>query len=298
MSRLVMPTYDQTIVAIREAVLDLSPVSCFTVKKQGFVLSALTDKLSFATTVPDEVKEILYADNPKLYDVLLKCNELGIETGIEKGYVPNEQSKYIVPVESKAITDAYMLKRKNYFSVEEINVVITDFFWRFLDKAFSCETPDDAQTMMDDYLCYADVQRMVLWVAFHLLEKRRMNQASADFLKQQNSEALDVCDDKVANITQQVTTRVGDSFTIVEQETDTGLGFEDFSALWGDKYAYLTKLQLYIRTRYEQLFGDFSLRESTVNSTSVVMEKYWQPYAYVDTHTLSELTTDVLLPAL
>ena len=91
------------------------------------------------------------------------------------------------------------------------------------------------------------------------------------------------------------TTRVGDVFTEMEKTDESGTGLDGFTSLWGDKYSYLTKLQLYIRSMFEKQFQDYSLRDNAMISQTFTMDKTWERSSWINPHLFSNDTYGVLV---
>jgi hypothetical protein len=136
---------------------------------------------------------------------------------------------------------------------------------------------------------------MIVWVAYWLVDKKRANMAANESLRELNEESF-VSSDELINFLPEVSTRVGDTFTVTERSDEIGEGTADFTALWGDKFKFLTKHQLYLRNLLEGRFDDFSLRENRIIVGNLTIEKHYSDFSYVNTHSLSPVTKDIFLP--
>lgn len=292
-------TYAELIKAIRELALDVGPVSCFSIAKQDFLYTKAVNggvpqfALHSALGTPPPAPVFLnISAYPKLYDMLNYMNAQGAVTSLSMDYVPDELSNMLVDAAAQAITNPFVLRRSNYFSLESIELKIYEYFRRYYtDYVLDIDEWDPETYIKATY--NVEFPKIALWCAYWLIDKKRMSYAAVSYLKQNNGEP-DIDTEEFINYSKNITTKLGDTHTIVEAPDEVGLGFKDFSALWGDKYSFLGKLQLYLRSKFEAGFCDYSLRENTVNSQDFILEKHWSLYAYVDTLSLSELTKDVL----
>lgn len=287
------PTLENAVKAVREVALDLSPVACYSYKKQGFALTVAPNDLT--VTDGTESHNSTLTDT-KLYEQLNFLALLEDSTvTLSMDYAPMEDASELVEVSDKALDSAYTILRERYFTTASIKRTMLDFFLRYYYDHRLLTNSYDLEGL---YGCidFAETQKLILFTAFYLLEEKRKNYAANKQLRKLNNEDVD-CDEPMVNRMEEVSAKVGDSFKATETYDDTGLAFNDFSALWGDKYSFLTKLQLSIRTKFEQLFGDMSLRETTVGASYVPLEKHWINSAHYDTYDLSSLSKDLLSDA-
>lgn len=284
-------SYQQAIRSIREVVLDTSPVQCFNVSGQGF--SFKKDGNGFVI----DTDTYTFEQVEKYYDLIRKLRAKEVTIEILPDYVTTEKSDLTSDFDYADITTSKLVARENYFSDYTIEKVMEEFFANYLSYD---AIPKTTERMFND-LDYMWRKKLILWVAYYLVDRKRMNYASVSEMirLQSNSTSTEGCvnDSQFKNTEKTITTRVGEVFTVTERETDSGKGLDGFTDFWGDKYGYFTKLQLYIRDRFEKQFKDFSLRDDCMISQSFTMEKNWQEFAWVDTHNMSEYTRDVLNPS-
>lgn len=281
-------SYVQAIRSIRELILDVGLVQCFKLYEQDLSFS----KTSTEFQVDTEVK-LIGPDNDlyKLYDLIGFLAEKSVKYDILPDYVATEFVGGLIDFDiPKVGEDGYVVKAKHYFTDETIETVMVDFFANYM--------PFDGieRSVVDifDKLTYYQKRKLILWVAFHLVDKRRMQMASTSvMIGLANGDSL--LGSTFENKQLEVTTRIGEVYTETERIMDDGTGANNLTSLWGDKYSYLTKLQLYIRGKFEKLFSDFSLRDDVAVSQTFTMEKTWQNDAWIDTHEWSYDTLGVLV---
>jgi len=292
---------NEIVTSVRELILDINPVSCFTLQKQGLSFSANTEK---AEVTGSTNATLLYSEAPKFYDLVSFLKDKGVDVKLSIDYVPLDYSSSLKDIPTVSLDSPKEIMRRNYFSVEMIYKTVLDHFQKFYDYEYSPYVDTfvyfNGSAELDRMLgvmTTREQQKVVLWAAYFLIEERRKNTASMNFLRTKNGEVDDLCAGAgdFRNRYQETTTKVGETFVLREGQEELGKVEQDFTALWGDKYDFLTKLQLSIRDRFEKLFNDYSLRDSTINSTSFVLEKNWISHAYADTLSLSLFTKDLLL---
>tara|TARA_Y100000034_G_scaffold29728_1_gene36150 strand:+ start:27894 stop:28871 length:978 start_codon:yes stop_codon:yes gene_type:complete len=321
MSRLVTDIkYQEAFRTIRELIQDVNPVQAFKVIGQGF--SFVKNSQGFI------INGNLYtfAQAPKFYDLSKILRSEGLDVRVMPSFVaseftntlddviypsdytpptfdengdlltegampevpePEEGAEPVEPVDGELI-----LTRENYFSTPVIEKLMEDFCFDYLDFL---GIPRTLSTIFGG-LEYYTKRKMIYWVAYYLIDRKRMNFASAQEMMRLNGD--DECNSsgELINKNEEITTKIGDSFTVRESINEEGKGVEGFTSLWGDQYSYLTKLQLWIRHRFEKQFKDFSLRDDCLITQSFFLEKGWEPSAYFDTINYSIYTEDLMLP--
>lgn len=284
------PSYQEVIRAVRELIFDVHAVPCFEVN------TTLPDKSAMDYLTKDNLSIQKSEDNIKVtwyYELINLLRQKGFSPLLSVDYAPNESISTMFSVDKGIMNgkDMVTVYRENYFSKNTIEKVFVDFFDTYLAPI---ESYSDTETFYR-YLTAVQTKALTLWTAYYLVDKQRMQYASNAYLKKKNEEPEASCDEPVVNSEQQVSTGVGDTFEVMEELKDEGKGFEGFSALWGDKYSYLSKLQLYLRGKFEAVTGDYGLRDNALISSDTHLYKDWRPYAHVDTFALSEFTKDFLL---
>jgi hypothetical protein len=302
----------EVMAAIREVILDVNPVSCFTVQKQGFSFT-LTSTLASLIDSGGNAINFSISGNTKLYMLVQWLQAQGATTSLLEDYVPLEYCSSLFPQSGIGITNAVSIKRGCYYSDQTICHILNNYCRKFYEHDFMVMLQSPVPYIGENYsgadlydvnvspygissLDRRDRGKMTLWCSYFLLEERRKNSASLAFLKNKNgdADAADCVKGDYRNLIEDTMTKIGDSFAITDKQQADGSGEKDFTALWGDKYQFLTKLQLYIRERYEKIFGDYSLRDNVMVSTGFSIEKNWMYESYANTTTLSGFADDLL----
>lgn len=279
-------SYNQALRSIREIILDTNPVQCFNVSGQDFLFKKGT------TEVALDSDTYTFSEVEKFYDLMNRLRDKDVTIEVLPDFVSTEYTKEAVNFNYPSILEAKTISRGRYFSDYTIEKVIEDFY------AYYCPyfgVPRSVQDIFSD-LDYFDRRKLVFWVAYYLVDKKRMNYAtSSEIIRLQTDANGEICgtDGELKNTSTSITTRVGEVFSVTEKE-DNGSEFDGFTSFWGDKYSYYTKLQLWIRDRFEKQFKDFSLRDDAMISQSFTLEKGWENMAWVNTMDFSRVTTDIM----
>ena len=279
--------------AIRELILDVSPVTLAKVKGQGFSFSK-----SSTDVVVDGVS-YTFEELPKVYDLMELLREKLTEDDdllVEPDFVATEYTEGLQNFNhtfEPQTAEYFTLKRKRYFSDRAILDMMIEYYME--NFQFTDSRGVTVERIYSD-LNYLDHRKLILWVAYYLIDRKRMLYASSQVLtSQQNGESEGL---SFKNTSRTITAKVGDAFTETINEGaeggETGKGLEGFTALWGDQYSYLAKLQLWIRSRFEKQFADYSLRDNALVSSRLILEKSWSPDTYMDTTNFSRSTLDLI----
>jgi hypothetical protein len=296
--------YDQILVAIRELIMDVSPVQSFSVKKAtpGFSFSK-SDTQVIIDSVPYAIGS---AEVLKIYHLMPLLIAKGASVDVLPDHVALELTSSLQNFNFLAAAleaaDGATVSRSNYFSAETIDGVIEDFFNMYQPPLYWDNVPREVSSIVNT-LDYLDTRKLAYWTAYYLIDRKRMLVATSSVAQKKNTFSTVApgssgggCDDDASLVNKErtVTMKIGDSFTVTETNAKQDEQPVGLTSIWGDNYEFLTKLQLYLRDRYERLFRDYSLRDNVAVSTTVTLEKGWTPFAYYDTHDLSQFTRDIL----
>lgn len=283
--------YNRALRTIRELVLDTNPVQCFKVSGQDFLFKK--DSSGFGL----DTDTYTFSELEKFYDLMSILRDKKVTISILPDFVATEYCSLTENFNYPSIQEEKAVYRKNYFSDELIERVMEEFF------AYYSPYDGIPKTVRTIYggLDYFNRRKLIFWVAYYLVDRKRMNYASAGEMIRLNSDdgnGGEICgtEGELKSIDTTITTRVGEVFSVTERISDDGSGTEGFTSYWGDKYSYFTKLQLWIRDRFEKQFKDFSLRDDAMISQTFSLEKGWEPSAWVDTINFTRDTYDILQP--
>lgn len=269
-------TYVQALKSIREVVLDVGLVHSFKVSGQDLIFKKTDDVITIGDKDIDFKSDEAFKNLYSLFGLLV---EKGVEVEILPDYVATEfisgLNNFDITIEKTG--EPKTIYSKNYFTTDTIELVVIDFF----DRYVYFDGVERTTEQIFNTLSYIMKRKLILWVSFYLIDKRRMQMASTKFLI--NRANGDSCGGELKNKNIDVTVRVGEVYTENERTEEDGNGLKGFTSLWGDKYNYFTKLQLYIRSRFEKMFNDYSLRDDAMITQSFTLEKHWQGDAWVDT---------------
>lgn len=280
-------TFVQAKRTIRELVMDLGLVNCFTAVGQDLSLFKDNSKI----VIGGEEHQIVEGEFDRLYDLVGLLVDKNVSTEFLIDYVPTDTLHNLRNFNITLKSDEpYTIQSKNYFSDEVIESLMLDFFAQYMCYDGVPRTTED----MFGQLQYVERRKLIFWVSFWLLDRKRMLYASAKNLINISN---GICDTEYKNTSRDTTVRVGETYTENERVEDDGDGLSGFTSLWGDKFSYLTKLQLYLRNKFEILFGDYSLREDSIKMSNLEISKTWQNDAWIDTLSYSYDTYNILVGA-
>lgn len=291
-------TLSEALWLIREVSQDISPVGCFELTLPGFSVSVapLTGDVSWTIKGSGAVATVSPL-RPTLASLLYELEVLdgAPKTVVSLDYDPKAPITALLPrigVTMEEMAPA-VLRRSFYYTDAQIQEQMLSYLQAKLGDRLGSNYSNTVEYWVEYNMHHDHVQQMVLWCAFWLLDSRRQTMSGAKFMR---DKALGMeSEERLVNRSQSITTRVGDTYTMVESEQPDGMAAANSTNLWGDQYSYLAKLQLHIRSRLEKLYQDFSLRDNLIINSTFSIEKNWRPNDYVDGSRLSGSATDILL---
>lgn len=298
--------------AVRELTFDRFIIPAFAIKaKAGFGVSiqpklidetetALVKRGSYLTLWEKQGEE----QNNIIEIDLLACTleevmERLIEEGIVVAYTPYfrgaERGTTLIKV-TKELEEDFTAFRKYFFSDEEIIHVVVRYYERVL--GIRGEITDEVISQLKR----PSEQHLAIWVAYHLVDKRRLYENAASSIGQSFTDGSDYTGSSETSIgaSTHTSVQIGSVFSITEDPTG-GYFYEDFNRIgsdnvWGDRYSFWYKLMLYLRGLLESEFGDFSLRKDNVMQGTIELERALDFRSYFDSYpfTLSPLARGIL----
>lgn len=245
-------------------------------------------------TKEEDIVLLPFSDYRSIEDIMNKL----IEDEIVVAYTPyfrgTEPSTTLIPTKKK-LSEDFTAFRKYFFSDEEIKSLIEWYYHKVLNLK-GVEISD----WLVSKLVRPSEKHITLWVAYYLVEKRRLYENAASAIGQSFTDGSDYVG-SVGNTAGNTTTvNIGSVFTVTE-DPSTGYFSENFNGIgsdntWGDRYSFWYKLQLYIRDLLETQFGDYSLRKDTVMQGHVQLERELDFRSYYDSFPfmLSPLSRGIL----
>lgn len=298
--------------AVRELTFDRFIIPAFAIKaKAGFGVSiqpklidetetALVKRGSYLTLWEkqgEEQNNIIEIDLQER--TLEEVMERLIEEGIVVAYTPYfrgaEKGTTLIKV-TKELDEDFTAFRKYFFSDEEIMHVVVRYYERVL--GIRGEITDEVISQLKR----PSEQHLAIWVAYHLVDKRRLYENAASSIGQSFTDGSDYAGSSEASIgaSTHTSVQIGSVFSITEDPTG-GYFYEDFNRIgsdnvWGDRYSFWYKLMLYLRGLLESEFGDFSLRKDNIMQGTIELERALDFRSYFDSYpfTLSPLARGIL----
>lgn len=316
-------TLNEIMLAVREVTFDRFIIPAFAIKQMGDNFYVDIDKTFVPETedseevikgkitiykethssdtettesIVENIVALAFNDYPTLEDLM----NAFIDNNIVVAYTPyfrgQESSTILIPVKHKELTDDFTAFRRYFFSDEEIKDCIEYYYDRVLDIKGN-EINDE----LVGRLIRPSEKHLVLWVAYHLVDKRRLYECATGSIGQSFTDGSDYSGSDISSsMGTTTTTQIGSVFTITEDPTK-GYFYEDFNRVGsdnvlGDRYSFWFKLMLYIRDLLEQQFGDFSLRKDNVIPGNIELTRDLDFRSYYDSwpFTLSPLSRGLL----
>ena len=320
-------TLNEIMTAVRELTFDRFIIPAFALKQMGISYFLDVDKTFVPTPIePDTVEtkgrlriyrkitqtivetgeekiteetivDLPFRDYPTLEDIM---NAL-IENNIVVAYTPyfrgQEPSEVLIQNKDKELTDDITLFRRYFFSDYEIKNVIQWYYYSVLDL----REVTLADTIVGK-LVRPSEKHLAIWVAYQLVDKRRLYESAASAIGQSFTDGSDYTGTTEASMGAGTTTTVniGSVFSITE-DPSKGYFYEDFNRVGsdnvlGDRHSFWYRLMLYLREMLETQFGDYSLRKDTVIPGYVSLQRELDFRSYFDSYpfTLSPLSRGIL----
>lgn len=249
-------------------------------------------------TVPKEetIVELLFQE----YRTLEELMEALIDEGIVVAYTPyfkgSEPCSQLIPVKEKELLSDVTLFRRNFFSAEEVKSVMSYYY----DKVLNIPGEEITDELVGRIIRPRE-GHLVLWVAYHLVDMRRMYESASVALSQTYTDGSDyVGTSDITGVGTTTTVNIGSVFSITEDPTK-GFFSEDFGRVgsdntWGDRYSFWYRLMLYLRNLLEEKYGDYSLRKDTVipGQTQLIRDLDFRSYFDSYPFTISPLSRGLL----
>lgn len=302
-------TLQELITAVRELTFDRFIIPAFALKQMpGCSLSIILPTASYRGAVkitkPGETEGStveVFAFEFTLATQMKELTDALLEAGIVIAYTPyyreTEVMGCLLKVTNRPMDEDITVFRRYFFSDSEICDMIRYYYFRVLDIK-DVDLTDDVVGR----LVRPSEKHLAIWVAYYLVDRRRLYEAAAGAIGQQFSDGSDYSGSSDASMGSGITTTVniGSVFSITENPSD-GYFYEDFNRVgsdnvWGDRYSFWYKLMLYLRGLLEEQFGDYELRKDNVIPGYICLTRELDFRAYYDSYpfTLSPLSRGIL----
>lgn len=316
-------TLSEIMMAVRELTFDRFIIPAFAVKQMGDGFFVDVDKTFipessdieecikgkftiYKETTSDEGdteetnKEIIvdlpFNEYPTLESIMDKLIEDNIIVAYTPYFCGNESSDILIPVKRKSLAEDFTAFRKNFFSDEKVKTCIEWYYSKVLDIHNVDLTPDIIAKLVRP-----SERHLSIWVAYQMVDKRRLYEAAAGAIGQTFTDGSDyVGADLSTAMGASVSTQIGSVFSITEDPT-RGYFYEDFNRVgsenvWGDRYSFWYRLMCYLRELLEEQFGDYSLRKDNVIPGNVELVRDLDFRSYYDSYpfTLSPLSRGII----
>ena len=317
-------TLNEIMTAVRELTFDRFIIPAFAVKQMGAGYFLDIDKTYIPKVAEDGIVEmkgkltiykgvrssvasgeeekgeiiadLSFNEHKTLEDIMNALIELGIVVAYTPYFKGTEPSDVLIKVSQRELTEDFTIFRRYFFSDEEIKENIRWYYQRVLDIN-DVELSDE----IVGRLLRPSERHLAIWVAYHMVQKRRLYEVAAGSIGQSFTDGSDYVGSDMASATgTTTTTQIGSVFTITEDPTK-GYFYEDYNRVGsdnvlGDRYSFWYKLMLYLRDLLETQFGDYSLRKDNVIPGYISLQRELDFRSYYDSYpfTLSPLSRGIL----
>ena len=154
-----------------------------------------------------------------------------------------EPSTALIALKERDINENITLFRRYFFSDEEIIGILRDYYCQVLDFHSVFFNQREIDDDLVGRLIRPSERHMALWVAYHIVEKRRLYEQAAAAIGQSFTDGSDyVGSDVSQSMGTTTTTQIGSVFTITE-DPSKGFFYEDFNRVGsdnvlGDRYSF------------------------------------------------------------
>lgn len=270
-----------------------------TVRPEGIFLGAsLVAPFTPATTLGDAVDSLIAS---------------GLVVATDGYFVAEEEATNLRPGQTVPSGTEGTLMRRNFFSDGFVRSLLTDYYERVLhlrllpnyERVTLTATGPVSERVDPLVASLAEldgrtVPHLILWVAWHLVARRRLYETAAAMLGQSNWSDGSGYFNSGAAPTTNTTVSVGSVFSMTEDLT-SGFIDSNFDRIGsrntlGDAYSFWFRLQVDLRSRLENRYGDYSLRDDEVMAGKIIREQPLNYHAYYDSYpyTLSPLSRGIL----
>lgn len=248
-------------------------------------------------TIKEYIVELPFQDYPTLEDImnaLIAANVIVAYTPYFRGVEP---STVLIQVKDKELTEDYTLFRRYFFSDDEIEDMIRWYYFVVLDIKDVDLTDETVGRLVRP-----SEKHMAIWVSYYLVDKRRLYENAANAIGQSFTDGSDYTGstDASTGVGTTTTVQIGSVFSITEDPSQ-GFFYEDYNRVgsdnvFGDRYSFWYKLQLYLRDLLETQFGDYSLRKDNVIPGYISLQRELDFREYFDSYpfVLSPLSRGIL----
>lgn len=271
-----------------------------TIDGDGFHFTRLSESVDF-----------LYSTYTVLGDLLnaIIQSSVKVEVVYSGNFIDSEPSTTIMNNSGQELDKFYPIFRQNYFSQDYVE----DYFAEYCQRIIGIADAQLVDVSWDDQfapMSNAKMEHFCLWVAFQLVGKRRLYELANSSIQQSSIGGNPLSDGyggtdylssgafSLVDPGTDITLSIADVFTMGEKDTALDNGDysrdipKDMVAPWltgsdnilMDYYSFFYRLQLWIRQRFENLFGDTSLRQDMILVGKISLQKDEYMYSYFDSY--------------
>lgn len=292
-------TVDEVVLTIRELMFDRFLVPSFVLKEiSGGKVTVNATQLTIVGGGESPVtKDFLFSTYPTIGSLVSGMLAQEVILAHTPYFREGTPSTELLNVTDRSLDTAFQGFRGNFFSRDYIILRILKYYREILGITLEDEA---ALSNVIGQLVRPSEEHLCLWVAYTLVDERRLYENAAKYLNYSYTDGSDYTGSGDINDTGSITVNIGSVFSLSENENEgyfsenyNGVGSDNF---WGDRYSFWYKLLLYLRDKLEQEFRDYGFRKDTViQGTSELIREY-DFRSYYDSYpfTLSPLSRGIL----
>jgi len=294
-------TIEDVVKSARELSFDrfVTPTFYVSEKEAGESITITTTALTITKAAVTQLT-ITFSEYPTLEDVINKLITEQYPISYSASYISTEPSNSLLPLSATVLSTPVSVYRRVFFSNSEVLEVLRRYFVMLLGYSYEDAYDIELTTTFEALgISNAQPHHMALWIAYWLVDRRRVYEMAAETMGQSTYMFSGMSGVGEGGVS--INTSLADVFSITDEpmerynegELAHGVGADN---VLGDAASFWYRLQLWLRSQFERLFGDFALRADTVVVGQFDLQKDQNFYAFYDQYpyTISPLSREIL----
>lgn len=273
-----MPTQADIIQAVRELSFDRFIIPGIAFKAIAGKAISIDPELLVIHTLGNQA-DVFYSADLNVLDTFDKLTDDLLQNEIIFAYTPYysgvEKCANLIPVTNQSIASDYTAYKRYFFSDASILELIRYYYLSVLNIRLDIV---DLETWIPKII-YPNENHLTLKVAYWVVDKRRLSEVAAQQVGLTYTDGSAYTSSELpGSTTERITVQIGSVFTL-EENPHNGELTEKFNVLGsdnvlGDKYSFWYRLSLYLRSKLEEQFEDYSLRPNEVISSDSMLDRF------------------------
>lgn len=300
-----MATLAEVIESARELSFDkfVTPCLYITQVSAGLTIEITATNLKIRNSVDTVLIDVVFATATTLNLVYaaLAAHPDKIGLSYAASYIGTAPSASLLPLAKSPLSIPRPLTRQYFFPDADVLKEVKKYFTMIL--GVRCPELDEMnlETEVSEFSCQRP-EHMAMWMAYWLVERRRLYEMAGESLGKSTYSGTGG-DTLLGSMDEDsdITVRVGSVFTLA---TDANKANNESPAPWaigsdnvlGDATSFWYRIQLWLRSQLERLYGDYSLRVDSMMVGQIDLRNDQNFYAYFDSYpyTFSPLARGIL----